>query len=196
MLSTRTTSRLASVCPSASMRVFSRARIRSPRPARLPSASVISASPTRPSSARRSRTRAGQPGRGLVRRGHEQGFLAVQEAVQVQRHGVVEYPVLRAVVDPAAPGVLGQGGDVPLPQLQRGLALPRAGEPADLGEPVGPVPRGDQAGRSRPRRPRRAARGRTCRSPWRRYRRAIWVIRSASSVDTCVASSTTRTSPG
>ena len=196
MLSTRTTSRLASVCPSASMRVFSRARIRSPRPAWLPSASVISASPTRPSSARRSRTRRGQPGRGLVRRGHQQGFLAVQEAVQVQRHRVVEHPVLRAVVDPAAAGVLGQRGDVALPQLQRGLPLPRAGEPADLGEPVGPVPRGDQAGRSRPASTAPSCSGSNVPITMAPLRRAIWAIRSASSVDTCVASSTTRTSPG
>ena len=56
--SIRIVSRLASVCPSASIRVFSRARTRSPRPARLPSASVISAGPTSPNSASRSRTRA------------------------------------------------------------------------------------------------------------------------------------------
>ena len=125
MLSTRTTSRFASVCPSASIRVFSRARIRSPRPAWLPSASVISAS------GRPGRARSAARGPGAASRAAVSFDVAISRASWPSRkpfrHSVdrvIEYPVLRPVVDPAPAGVLGQGGDVALAQLQRGIPLP------------------------------------------------------------------------
>ena len=74
-------------------------------PAWLPSASVTSASGlTWPSSISRSRTSAASRGRGGVRRGHQQGLAAAEVAVQPERQRLIEYPVLRAVVDPSPSG--------------------------------------------------------------------------------------------
>ena len=197
MLSTRTTSRLASVCPSASMRALSRARIMSPRPAWLPSESVISASPTLPSSTRRSRTSAASRAAVSFDVASSRASLPVQEPVQVQRR-----PRHRT----RGPGARGRSGRGQRTRPARRYRRARSRSEASAShafrnrrtsrEPVRAVPRGDQAeDPARVDRPELLGVERGHHhgaAPARYLPDAERVLGGL----TCVASSITRTSPG
>ena len=141
----RSTSRLVSRCPPASILVLSRARIRSPVPAWFPSASGARGCTTVPIVTSWACTRRASSAASSFDPASKIASRPVQVIRQPRPRGAVigRLPVIAP--DPPAPVIGRDHGEITGPEPDRGVPLPVGGEPEHLGQ-LGRAQLADQRG--------------------------------------------------